>query len=71
MDHSTFLFPRPTALRGAARLLDLGGTLSGVFGSPTPQEADALAMWHDWAAVGDDLRSAIAGYGHDAELAGR
>ncbi len=71
MDHTAFLFPKPTALRGAARLMDLGGTLSGVFGSSTAEEADALAMWHDWAAVGDALRTAVADYEHDQELADR
>lgn len=58
MDHSTFLFPTPSAVRGAGRLLDLGGTLTGYQASPNGAIADSRALWHDWAAVGDALLEA-------------
>lgn len=56
-------------LPGAARLLDLGGQLGYDVGDwyelyeeqdLPPEVADALAMHSDWAAVGQDLRGAMA-----------
>lgn len=56
------------ALRGAARLLDLGGRLGYEVGDwyelykdleLPPEVADALAVRADWATVGSDLRTAM------------
>lgn len=56
-------------LRGAARLLDLGGQLGYDIGDwyevyeyrdLLPEVADALAMHSDWATTGTDLRRAMA-----------
>ena len=30
--------------------------------SPTGQEADAVAIWMDWAAVGQDMRDVIGAF---------
>jgi hypothetical protein len=53
------LFARPSFLSGAARVLDMGGTFDEYNESATPGEADARALWGDWAVVGEDMRIAI------------
>lgn len=57
-----YLFARPSALEGVARILDLGGTLDEYNTANTPEQADVLALWSDWLAVGDDMWSAIRSY---------
>lgn len=65
MPSPTTITPRPSAnarsafLRGAARVLDLGGALSPRAGKPSGSAADGAALRSDWAAVGNDLRSAM------------
>jgi hypothetical protein len=58
------LHPRPSFLTGAARVLDLGGTLTEFRLRERPAEpqpaADYLALKSDWEAVGNDIRAAIA-----------
>jgi len=56
---SNFLFAMPSWLSGVARLVDLWGVFDWYNMSRTPQEADARAMYADWAIVGQDLRDAI------------
>jgi hypothetical protein len=56
---STYLFARPSALEGVARLLDLAGNLDIYNSCPTPEEADAWAMISDWLATGRDLSKAV------------
>jgi hypothetical protein len=48
---------RTGLLRGAARVLDLAGTLSR--GPRSSFEADGWAIRSDWAAVGRDMGRAI------------
>lgn len=62
MTRSTYLLSRPRFRRGAARLVDLGGVLndSAYRISESPEESDALALYSDWLAVGDDLANAIS-----------
>jgi hypothetical protein len=62
MGHTSFLFEMPSLLNGAARTLDLGGLYDkgAYLISSTGAEADALALAHDWAAVGDDLAEALS-----------
>jgi len=55
---SDFLFPMPSALSGAARILDIGGTYTSCNRSETPEDADAKAICSDWAIVGQDLARA-------------
>ena len=57
---STFLFGSPTWKEGVGRLVDFGDTLTEYNISPTPEAADFRALWMDWAAVGDDIRSALS-----------
>ena len=54
-----FLFAHPSALSGAARLLDLAGLFDSYNNSHDPGEADIKALLSDWYIVGKDLRIAI------------
>jgi hypothetical protein len=54
-----FLFAMPSLVSGAARLVDLGAVYDSYNHSPSPEEADARAMYADWALVGQDLRDAV------------
>lgn len=58
MSHGTYLFARPSLLSGIARTLDMGATFDSFNDSVDGHDADALALAHDWQAVGDDLRAA-------------
>jgi hypothetical protein len=68
-----WFFVMPSASRGAARVLDLMGTLrqDSYLISPTPAEADGRAIASDWSMVGHDLWSGVhqfdAEYGHPTE----
>ena len=60
MSHfSTFLFSNPSSAEGCARILDFGNTLNVYNYSPSSEEADYLALWADWCAVGADMQSAL------------
>lgn len=63
MNRTTYLFTRPSFRRGVSRLVDLGGVLNdnAYHISSTAEESDALALYADWYAVGDDMRAAIDG----------
>jgi hypothetical protein len=54
---SEFLFTRPRGLFGVGRFVDFGGTFDSYNSSDTGNVADATAVFADWKAVGDDLRS--------------
>lgn len=64
---SNYLFANPSFLSGAARTLDLWGTIDGYNESLTPRQADSLAIYSDWLAVGKDILSAMHGYSHPVE----
>lgn len=66
-DYADLLFARPSFLSGAARTLDLGATYTQYNVLPTPEEADCAALWSDWAAVGEDIRTATVELTPDAE----
>ncbi len=57
--YSELLFSMPSAWYGLARLLDLGGNFDSYNERPAPAEADAVALYSDWRAVGQDLSAAI------------
>ena len=59
MHRSTILFATPSLLEGWARIVDIGDTLSEYNVSPSPEWADAVALWMDWYGVGDDIRTAM------------
>lgn len=58
--YSSFLFARPSYLEGAGRLLDFGDTLTEFNRSLDDEQADRLALWADWSAVGDDIGAVIS-----------
>jgi hypothetical protein len=56
--HTDILFERPSFWSGLARVLDLRGNFTEYNVSPTPEEADCLALFADWRSVGHDLLAA-------------
>lgn len=56
--YSNFLFADPSFLEGVGRLFDFGGTLQQYNTSRSPEEADVLAAYADWSAVGSEIRRA-------------
>lgn len=59
MGSTDFLFPTPSPVYGLARLLDLAAQLDTYNTCPTGAIADAIAIYNDWAVVGDDILRAI------------
>jgi len=57
---SDFLFARPSPVFGLARLFDFSGTFDQYNQSRDGDEADAKAMYADWCAVGDSIRSSMS-----------
>ena len=57
-----YLIARPSFLEGVARLADVGGTLNQYNYSSDGEEADAIAIWMDWAVIGQDIYGAIQAY---------
>lgn len=57
--YATFLFPTPSALRGAATVIDLGGTMLDFNKSSSGQAADERALRADFTAVAEDLHAAV------------
>jgi hypothetical protein len=64
-DLFSIVFPRPSFLKGAARVFDLGGVLTEFQLARTPAQSDLLALQSDWEAVGRDIRAGIAVVGQD------
>ena len=54
-----FLFAKPSALAGAARLVDLSGLFDDYNRSQEAGGADVKALLSDWYIVGQDLKYAI------------
>ena len=54
---SDFLYASPSFAAGMASVLDLGGGLFQFNESRNECEADNLALYNDFKAVGDDIRS--------------
>ncbi len=59
---AALLFARPSALGGMASILDFGDTLTEYNTANSPEQADVLALWSDWLAVGDDMWAALRAY---------
>ena len=59
---AAILFARPSALGGVASILDFGDTLTEYNTANAPEQADVLALWSDWLAVGDDMWAALRAY---------
>lgn len=59
-EYTTFLFARPTAIEGVARVVDIGGFLTEFNESRNDDQADSIAIRMDWKAVGAYLRHAMS-----------
>jgi len=64
-----FLFARPSYLSGAASVYDLWGQSVEYNTSLTPAEADAKAIFSDWAIVGQDILDAAEQCASESEAA--
>ena len=60
--HASFRFTMPSFLSGMARTLDFMGTLDDYQSDWGDERLDALALYHDWSAVGDDLGAAMTAH---------
>ena len=58
-DMSSFLFARPSFTEGFARTLDFGNTLSEYNRSLNGEQADLVAFWMDYRAIGFDMKKEI------------
>jgi hypothetical protein len=61
-----YLFAQPSALSGMARVGDLFGLFDEYNDAPSPEIADARAIYEDWRAVGEDLMSAMSSFATEA-----
>lgn len=61
---SDFLFSSPSALEGAARVIDLFGTIQMYNSSETPDQADKLAFSMDIASLKSDFRASSVSLVH-------
>ena len=57
--HVSFRFAMPSFLSGMARTFDFMGTLDDYQWGMSDERPDALAVYQDWSAVGDDLGAAM------------
>lgn len=63
------LFARPGFVAGMGSAFDLWGSLPEYNESCTPGEADANAIYTDWAIVGQDILNATQACAADNDLA--
>ena len=57
-----FLYARPSFIEGMARIMDVTGSLNEYNHAQDGQEADTIAIWSDWAMIGQDMRRVIGVY---------
>ena len=65
IDYTSRLYARPSFIEGMARALDMGGTLNEYNASLSGEEADAIAIWSDWVAIGQDMYAVMGDYEGD------
>lgn len=56
---SDYLYARPSFIEGAARMVDVSGSLNTYNYSRNGAEADARAICQDWSAIGHDVYVAL------------
>ena len=64
---AAFRYPMPSFASGMARALDLFGTLDDLEATIGDPELDALAIYNDWRAVGEDMEAAMAKVGRQRQ----
>jgi hypothetical protein len=69
-DYTDLLYARPSFPEGVARIMDLAGALNVYNQAAPPEQADAWALWSDWAAIGQDFRAAAARLAAEQAAAG-
>jgi len=67
-DYSRFLIPEAGFAEGAGRILDFDDVLNAYNFSENPEDADTLAIWSDWKAVGADLQKSFDRYGAERDI---
>jgi len=65
------LFAEPNFISGMSRVLDMGLTLNEFNYTRTPDEADKVAIFSDWLAVGADIFQAMENYKKNANKENR
>jgi len=61
-EKTSVLFAVPRFIRGAARALDMGSTLTVYNDSRSDEDADRKALQADWESVGIALSDAMYGF---------
>ena len=59
---ATRLYAMPTFIRGMARVLDIGSTITVYNESPDGKTADSRALHDDWKQVGSEIRAVLENY---------
>ena len=70
---SKYPFSVPGFVTGLSSTLDLGATVAryhNYLGGAGPGHSDFMAMKSDWIITGNDLSSAIVGFGKEADTGG-
>ncbi|MDE0267987.1 MAG: hypothetical protein OXI96_02980 [Acidimicrobiaceae bacterium] len=57
---TSYLYARPSALHGIARVFDFFGLYDSYNTLPSSREADISAIFQDWLAVEEDARHVLA-----------
>jgi hypothetical protein len=55
---SDFLFSAPSVIEGIGRIFDFSGSMQVYNECLTPQQADSLALYNDFKAIGIDIQNA-------------
>jgi len=58
-NYSDFLYAHPSFVGGAARVIDMGDTLTEYNQSLSPEQADQIALRSDWNAIATTFNSAF------------
>jgi len=53
------LMAKPSFIEGMARVLDINCNLDSYNQSITPEEADMVAIYSDWLAIGGDMQGVM------------
>ena len=55
-----FLVSSSSFFTGAGTVINLAGNFFDYNESLTPEQADTLALWNDWAMIGQDMQDVMA-----------
>lgn len=62
---SDFLFSAPSVIEGIGRIFDFSGSMQVYNECLTPQQADALAIFNDFKAIGLDIKKSAQSIEHE------